>query len=189
MVSIPENLSVAARQIAEFNPDAYQQLVVTGDGNPKARELLDRLSPKDIFASGSTKPVADARAVLAGLWLWHDWLEPSHGLSQSLDNATGSFWHAIMHRREGDFSNSKYWYAKVGAHPVLAALANQVGAIVNQQAADNRLLRLVSSGWNPNALVDLVESVEGDAKSPLRSVAILLQQMEWRALFDYCARA
>ena len=59
----------------------------------------------------------------SGLWLAAGDLDRSHSISQDIGSAEGSFWHAIMHRREGDFSNAKYWFGKVGQHPVLAQLA------------------------------------------------------------------
>ncbi len=61
--------------------------------------------------------------VLAGLHLLAGDLEASHQISQSLETPEGSFWHAIMHRREGDFSNAKYWFRRVGRHQVLDLLA------------------------------------------------------------------
>ena len=50
--------------------------------------------------------------MLAGLWLWHDALEESHAIAQAIITSSGSLWHAILHRREGDYSNAKYWYER-----------------------------------------------------------------------------
>lgn len=71
---------------------------------------------------------SDIRGTLseAALWLLAGELDRSHTVSQSFDNADGSYWHAIMHRREGDFWNSKYWFRRVGQHPVLSELAQVV---------------------------------------------------------------
>jgi hypothetical protein len=111
--------------------------------------------------------------MLAGLWLWHDCLDESHAISQRIASPTGSFWHAIMHRREGDFSNSKYWYARCRTHPALKAIAARAGEAV----------------MDPFAFVDLVESVHHKPADPSHAAAVKLQKLEWEVLFAACARA
>src|SRR5580698_8226196 len=91
-----------------------------GVPNQAARGALASLTPEGMFT-----PVADrsmALACISGLWLLHDFLDESHAISQDLSSATGGFWHAIMHRREPDPGNSKYWWRQVGQHPVLDLL-------------------------------------------------------------------
>jgi len=184
-----DDLSPFARQVLALDIDnSYRRLVVGGNGNEEAKKILSTASPRQLL-SGLIRSEDDASALLAGLWLWHDWLAESHAISQSLHSATGSFWHAIMHRREGDFSNSKYWYARCQTHPVLQHMANNATQILHSLPADKVFLRLMSGGWNPNAFVDLVESVQEDPKSPKRAAAISLQQLEWRLLFDHCTRS
>jgi hypothetical protein len=58
--------------------------------------------------------------LVVGIWLFVDELDASHTVAQALASQTGSLWHAIVHRREGDFENSRYWYRQAGDHPVLS---------------------------------------------------------------------
>jgi hypothetical protein len=182
-------LSPAAHEILALGQGAaYTHLVVRGDGNRDAAERLRGLTPEQLL----TKPVAspsDAKAMLSGLWLWHDWLDSSHTISQDIHTSTGSFWHAIMHRREGDFSNAKYWYARCQDHQVLRSMAPYANDILHPLPADKSLLRLVRSGWDPNAFVDLVQEVDNRPTDPRHNAAVTLQKLEWRLLFDYCMRA
>ncbi|HEX4055982.1 MAG TPA: hypothetical protein VHX86_17090 [Tepidisphaeraceae bacterium] len=193
--------SPLAVEIMDANPHAYEALVVGGDTPALARELLGAVRPEQLLSGPAASPVAGF-AMLAGLWLWHDGLDECHRIVKespandaaandaAANDAAGtfSFWHAIMHRREGDFSNSKYWYARAPGHPVLAILAAQAGALVNQAPSDKQLLRLIASGWNPNAFVDLIESVRENETDPREPLAVQLQRLEWTALWAYCAR-
>lgn len=99
-----------------------------------------------------------------------------------------AFWHAIMHRREGDFSNSKYWYDKVGRHSILPAIGANVGEAINPLPADKSWLRLLRDGWDSNAFVDLVEEVNRHPGDPRLRTVIAIQRVEWQMLFDHCTR-
>ena len=184
-----DTLSPTAMAILQLNlRDAYTKLVVTGDGNVEAKAALTPLRP-DQLVTGPVTSRDDARAMMAGLWLWHDWLDLSHEISQQLHSPTGSFWHAIMHRREGDFSNSKYWYARCASHPTLATLAANAPRLLNAMPADKSILKLITTGWSPAAFVDLVEQVHARPTDPRHAATVVLQRMEWQLLFDHCTRA
>lgn len=55
-----------------------------------------------------------SRALVA---LWHDakgdW-ETAHGTAQDVEDDTGAWVHAYLHRKEGDDSNAAYWYRRAG---------------------------------------------------------------------------
>jgi hypothetical protein len=187
--NLTDALSPAAHEILNLDKAAaYQQLVVSGGGRESAAALLRALKPEQLLI----RPLVsrpDADAMLAGLWLWHDWLDSSHTISQSLSNSTGSFWHAIMHRREGDFSNAKYWYARCTSHPVLQTMTPFVNDILHPLPADKAYLRLTQGGWNPNAFVDLAEELHRRPSDARHGATVALQKLEWRLLFDHCTRA
>jgi hypothetical protein len=183
-----DHLSDPARKLLKMDVGgAYIKLVVHGDGNVAARRQLEELTPENVLSTAPRNADA-AAAMLAGLWLWHDWLDQSHQISQTLHTSSGSMWHAIMHRREGDFSNSKYWIARCENHPILPMLAAQASDLISAQPADKSLLKLTHYGWNADAFVDLVESVHDRPTDPRHQLAVALQQLEWRLLFDHCTR-
>lgn len=184
-----DHLSPLARSVLKMNvTDAYTTLVPTGSGNSEARDALNGAAPAQMLSSSPVK-TDEAAAILSGLYLWHDLLDESHKVSQSLHTASGSMWHAIMHRREGDFSNSKYWYAKCENHPILPTLAAQANDAINPFPADVQVLKLTHNGWDSDAFVDLVQRVHKAPGDPRYKLAVALQQLEWRLLFDHCTRA
>ena len=181
-------LSAKARETLRLNAaSAYSVLVPTAPGSAEARALLESLAP-DQLLNRFTSNRRDGQAMLAGLWLWLDFLDDSHTLSQANETANGSFWHAIMHRREGDFSNSKYWFARCTNHPIYTSMAVRADDVIRPYPADKSLFRLTAQGWNPNAFVDLVEQVHNRPADPRHALAVSLQQLEWRLLFDHCTR-
>lgn len=163
----------------------YDQLV-TGSSSA-ARPTLDGVLAEQLLTVPIRSPL-HAHAMLAGLWLWRDGLEQSHTISQGIDDPTGSFWHAILHRREGDFGNSKYWYARCADHPILATLSARAADIINPLPADKSLLKLNLNGWNPAVFVDMAQRLDNQPADPLFAAAVALQQLEWRTLFDFCVR-
>ena len=185
----PDILSSPARDTLRLHAaGAYCALVPDREGPPDARRLLESLQA-DQLLNRFTSSREDGRAMLAGLWLWHDFLPESHAISQQIDTPSGAYWHAIMHRREGDFSNSKYWLARCANLPIFASLAIRADDVIRPYPADKSIFRITANGWNPAALVDLAEAVHARPADPRHALAVALQQLEWRILFDHCTRA
>ncbi len=148
-----------------------------GEPNREAAERLRGLNVVTLFAPVTVRDPVAARACLAGLWLRCNDLDQSHRISQEIHTPDGSFWHGIMHRREGDFGNSKYWFRRVGRHPVFEPLA-----------AEAKALDVFPSGeWDPYQFVDLVEACLS-WPNPEPEPLLRLQQAEWQLLFDHCYR-
>jgi hypothetical protein len=184
-----DSLAQSARDILKLDAlSSYSRLCVGNSGYTPAFEKLENLSGQSLFCRPVSSP-DEAEAVRAALWLWHDWLESAHRIVQSLNTPSGAFWHAIMHRREGDLSNSKYWYARCADHPILPALGVAAGGVISPYPADKELLKIAHDGFHPAALVDLVQKVHDKPEDPRHSLAVALQQLEWRVLFDHCVRA
>jgi hypothetical protein len=68
-----------------------------------------------VAAAGPPAVAAPLRA------LWHDargdW-DRAHAAAQDIDDATGAWIHAYLHRKEGDLGNAAYWYQR--AHQPVA---------------------------------------------------------------------
>jgi hypothetical protein len=158
-----------------------------GAGTPEEslRAELARLTPEKLF----DEPVLRldyAQACLAGLWLWNDFLDESHTISQDLAGPEGSYWHAIMHRREPDYWNSKYWFRRVGNHAIFPALADAARGLADSAPQPASFLTDHLS-WDPFAFVDLCEKA-AQAGGELEMVCRRIQKVEWELLFDHCAR-
>jgi hypothetical protein len=87
-----------------------------------ARKPLPPLCPAHVYNRDLTAKI-DALPfhanVKAGLHLMNDDWKRAHDLVEPLDpDQTANYWHAIVHRREGDFWNSKWWFRKI-QHPLL----------------------------------------------------------------------
>jgi hypothetical protein len=180
-----------------FNPRQYGPIVarllknakcnVLGPGVPDAgmRDVLAALTPESLTAPHELHNPDMALACAAGLWLRYDFLDPSHRISQDIENPTGSFWHGIMHRREPDFGNAKYWFRRVGRHPTFASLNTAAGPLAREAPAGSAAGYLAEQAdWDPFRFVDLCEQA-GDESSPLEALCRKIQQCEWELLFDY----
>jgi hypothetical protein len=156
-----------------FDPSAYGPAVAALLAEPR----LMPLGPGTPVAA--VRPQLAARdlspACAAGLWLYFNFLDESHKISQDDESDPDrNFWHAIMHRREPDPSNSKYWWRRVGSHPVLNRLAELAPG-------------LGYTYTNPFDFVDFCECVR-ETGTPSEEVAKKVQLLEWQLLFDHCYR-
>lgn len=122
--------------------------------------------------------------VRALLLLWHGHLEASHAISQRSTHADGCFLHAIMHRREPDYGNAKYWWRQVGAHPAFATIAARVGEFLEQREEQELKQRLLPGGhWDANTFVDLCETAaQSQAQEDLLRE---IQRIESESLLQY----
>jgi hypothetical protein len=154
-----------------------------GKPNDNARPLLAALTNETVTAPHSVADPTMAAGCRAGLWLYHDFLNESHTISQDIDTTTGSYWHGLMHRREPDYSNAAYWFRRVGKHPVF----DSIPSAARELAARCSLNVAVPDPWSPFWFLDYCEAC-AKGREPGENFARLVQQREWELLFDYCYR-
>ncbi len=124
----------------------------------------------------------------AALWLWADDLETAHRLCQDVPTLYGAAWHAVMHRREPDFFNSKYWWRRAGGVK-WTTLQYSLRDLVNKRLASKKHPLLQSfraactQNDDPCKFVDLVERSQQSDDTDLLSALLDIQRLEWGVLF------
>lgn len=152
MLELPEQIASACAPLFEAVP-LEQAMNRLNGSHPHHRELVEQVLQH---------PALQGRPELAtALWLYVDDLDRSHTLSQSIETPAGSYWHGIMHRREGDYSNSHYWMRMAASHP----------------------LRKSRPDLDPDTLINDVANAKGTDDPAL----VDRQRQEWKTLFEWCA--
>ena len=141
---------------------------------------LDALFGKTRF------PLERQQLIRSLILLWHDHLDASHNISQGIENADGSFLHAIMHRREPDAWNSKYWWRRAGNHPAFPEIARRVTELLarsrRREEADLAKRLVAGEKWDALAFVDACDAARDETLiRTLREV----QQIEAEALLEF----
>ncbi len=160
----------------------------SGTPEKSVASTLRSLQVEELFTPRKITDQNAARLCSAGLWLLFDYLEECHHIAQDLETKEAAFWRAIMHRREGDFSNSKYWWRRVGDHTTFPHLHEEAKNLTKKSKVSDATSFLVEqSSWDPFAFVELCEAcVKGQV--PAEELCKQIQHAEWRLLFDYCYR-
>ena len=106
------------------------------------RDPLPLLVPERVWDNSLTAKIDKLTAaplIKAGLHILNDDIHKCHIIAQEHENSDSNYWHAILHRREPDYWNSKYWYKRVGDHPVIHNMQKE------------------KPGWDPFNFVDQCE--------------------------------
>ncbi len=164
------------------------------------RQSLPPLSPQHAWHPGLARDIADlpletiagnlpdgklsAPAWKAALHLWNDDLEAAHELVQELHSATGSALHGIVHRREGDYDNARYWFVRAGDHPAYHGLQSRAALLLaGEQMPAGQIGQALKAmhgqgSWNPSLLTNTIEIHETRTNRDDDAVRHLLEQLQ-----------
>ena len=162
----------------------------------RSPELLQKLVPTDILDRELWRIVRDAPdAALAGSAVIADGekfalvrgallnalddLDGGHRIFQDAAGDLGAYWHGVMHRREGDFDNARYWFRRAGALPFFGALHGRVAGHSPDQAKQGN--------WDPYLFTGQCEQARFGDEDLLRELRAV-QRAEFDVLLDYSWR-
>lgn len=168
------------------------ELADLGPGPRKGVEAASALNRAlEESLKDSSLPASKQEALKSLVFLWHDHLEDSHVISQNLPDNDGSYAHAIMHRREPDYSNSKYWFHRTGDHPAYEQLAPKVSAFLAVRSTSDLSGRLLpGESWDPFAFVDAVEeTLRTHSSEETETTLKEIQKLEFDNFAEYLCRS
>ena len=162
------------------------RLMPLGPGTPN-EAVRPQLQALNDAIRDKAKNLDFALACMAGLWLYHDFLDESHSISQDLHTIEGSYWHAIMHRREPDHDNARYWFHRVGRHDAFYTIARAATPYLVQHGETRLSAQLLPNGlWNPFAFIDAcAELGRKTPESPSSTVVQHLQRIELESIIHH----
>ena len=171
--------------------DAFRQLIATPDlprlgpqrrAGAKDAAELNRLL--DSFFAGEQISSHLQPFLRSAALLWHDHLDASHTISQGIETRSGSWLHGIMHRREPDYGNAKYWFRRVGRHDAFPELTQRVTLLL-QNGTSGLMERLIENGeWRPFAFIDECERAEQGRASSQAEALRRIQAAEFDVLVE-----
>ncbi|MCY2974148.1 MAG: hypothetical protein NTW52_05715 [Planctomycetota bacterium] len=127
----------------------------------------------------------------AVLWLRLGLIDRAHDIVQDGKRGTAAFLHAIVHRLEGDYWNSKYWIRQVRDESLLEAIGGEIIQSLDDPSHMELALKLKlisSSEFQFNAFVDTCANLTKAASSLDGSMSMVqrIVQSEWHAIARRC---
>ena len=186
MIIVPEIYGPAFARLLRIAPD-----MPLGQGETDANILNDlrTLHVETAFEPKRVENRAMAECCFAGVWLYFNYFDTAHTIVQDIPSREASLWHGIIHRRDGDFWNSGYWFRKAGYHPIFSDLKNHARRITRKVGLNTTTSLLVHQEiWDPLFFIELVEKSAGSG-TPTELTCRQIQQIEWQLLFEYCFNA
>ena len=168
---------LATPETPELGPGPRAQVQSLADLN----QNLDRLCRR------TSLPSARRELLRCAILLWHDHHEAAHEICQQIETPDGSWLHGILHRREPDYGNARYWFRRVGPHPGFPALAERVAAVLSSRGERELASQLLPRGqWDPFAFVaECEQAAEHSGFVAQRECLRQIQATEFEVLVNF----
>ncbi len=150
---------------------------------PTDYALVIRIRETDdatVLGGAESLPGAPLPLLRAGLFYYHNALDDSHKEAAKGDGDLAAYWHGMVHRREGDFDNARYWMRRAGEQPVFQEMHGRA-------AAENAPNMGRQSNWDPFLFTHLCEQYKYGAHEYKKEIGAL-QRVEFAVMFDYVWR-
>ena len=126
--------------------------------------------------------------VTAMLWLRQGVIDPTHAIVQNGKSPLASYLHGVVHRLEGDYWNSKYWFRQVRDIRLLRSLSLSMEQLLQDEGLSLLAVSLsIMKGneFDPSALVTAVEHLGQTPTRDSNDVRNLevISWIEWTALW------
>jgi len=108
-----------------------------------------------------------------------DAMDEAHRVVQEMSGDDAAYWHGMIHRREGDFDNARYWFRRAGALPWFGALHSEVSKVSGLFASQSQ--------WDPYLFTGQCEQEKFGAEE-LRDDLVRIQRIEFMHAMDYVWR-
>lgn len=159
--------------------------------HPGVHEEIAAISEAEL-AEGHPDGWLSARAWKASLHLWNDNLSAAHDIVEHMNTPTGAALHGIVHRREGDFDNARYWFRMAGDHPAFHGLQSRaVSFLQGQRTVPGPLkdvfVQIAAQGsWNPYLFIGAIAIQNNQIGEPSsQDVLEQLQQLELESFMRF----
>jgi hypothetical protein len=135
----------------------------------------------DTALLGEAAPADPALVPLlrGALYYYHNALDYSHKEVQKVEGDTAAYWHGMVHRREGDFENARYWMRRAGEHPAFQEMLHR--------ASDGSPNMARQPNWDPFLFINLCEQFKFGEIAYKKELGHL-QREEFAVMFDYVWR-
>lgn len=139
--------------------------LVADKGGPLSIPEINKFYESEIEPKVTNKKYGEL--LLGGLLMAQDYIWEAHEIVQDYPETEASWWHAFMHRMEGDYGNAGYWYRRVGKPAAYESLLSAVQKLEFETSA-NQILNWTE--WDSFKLNNLIDSSSGQMREELHDV-------------------